>query len=140
MVVHVNASVANKECNEERQGKSSRAKEDTVRCLAPVFRLPFFQRKHADLQSQMVYHSRFSVELLVKEQLINANGVPTNLSAMVTHLFKVEPANFILNRLLMSGLLHEYLKKEKSKVKKDVRASHLTVKLAAILGFFMFRQ
>jgi hypothetical protein len=62
------------------------------------------------------------------------------LAGLVTHLFEVEPANFILNRLLSSGVLHEHLRKCQEKVVKGERRTHLTVKLAAVLGWFLYRR
>jgi len=59
---------------------------------------------------------------------------------MVTHLFEIEPANFILSRLLSSGLLHEYIKAEEPKYNKAERRTHLTVKLTTILAWFLFRR
>eukprot|EP00746_Dinoflagellata_sp_MGD_P125685 gnl/MRDRNA2_/MRDRNA2_60514_c0_seq1.p1 gnl/MRDRNA2_/MRDRNA2_60514_c0~~gnl/MRDRNA2_/MRDRNA2_60514_c0_seq1.p1 ORF type:complete len:1869 (+),score=477.09 gnl/MRDRNA2_/MRDRNA2_60514_c0_seq1:406-5607(+) len=127
---------------EQEGGKTqvARSKKDIATCLGATFKLPFFSREHADLQSEMVYFTRFSIEFLMKEQLLSESGMPRGLSGMVTHLFDIEPANFLLNRILLSGGLHDYLTKESKSVKKDVRSSHLTVKLAGILSFLMYRQ
>mmetsp|Transcript_33055 Transcript_33055/g.51346 ORF Transcript_33055/g.51346 Transcript_33055/m.51346 type:complete len:2017 (-) Transcript_33055:221-6271(-) len=121
------------------QGKiPPRSNEELARCFAPMFSLPFYSSPGADLDVQVPYHTRFSLELLRKEGLIDTEGRTRGLANMVLHLFEVEPANFVLNRLLASGLLHEYLTQEKEKVKKGQRRTDLTVKLTAILAWFLF--
>jgi len=117
-----------------------RSKEEIANNLAPMYSLPFFRSLTAELDMQVAYHTRFSLEFLRKEGLIDDSGVPMSLSSMVTHLFEVEPANFILARLLSSGLLHKYLKEEEPKVIKGIRSTHLTVKLTGVLAWFLFRR
>eukprot|EP00913_Durusdinium_trenchii_P008328 g7822.t1 len=120
--------------------------EAIAKSLAPVFTTPFFESKTADLVTQVAYHSRFSLELLYQEGLIERDGstrksMAPNLANFCAFLFEEEPANLIFGRLLSSGLLHEYLEQEakKKEVKAD-RTTHLTVKLAVVLGWIFFRQ
>jgi len=129
----------NKEYTE--QGKAApRSNEELARTFSPMFSIPFYSSPGAELDIQVPYHTRFSLQLLRQEGLIDECGRTRGLAKMVLHLFEVEPANFVLNRLLASGLLHEYLTKEKDKVKKGVRRTDLTVKLTAILAWFLFPQ
>jgi hypothetical protein len=117
-----------------------RSKAEMAITFAPMYSLPFYRSEVAELDTQVAYHTRFSVEFLRKEGLINELGLTRNLASLVTHLFEVEPANFILSRLLSSGLLHEYLIAEKEKVIKGERRTHLTVKLMGVLAWFLFRR
>lgn len=123
----------------EEDGTLGRPKAEIAKCLAPVFTLPFFQSKTAELVTQVAFHSRFSLEFLYQEGLINRDGTTRNLANLCAHLFEAEPANLIFGRLLSSGLLHEYLNTEAGKMVKGDRKSHLTVKLASVLAWIFFR-
>eukprot|EP00434_Breviolum_minutum_P001097 symbB.v1.2.000961.t1/scaffold39.1/size394969/5 len=126
----------------EEDGTLGRPKAEIAKCLAPVFTLPFFQSKTAELVTQVAFHSRFSLEFLYQEGLINRDGTTRNLANLCAHLFEAEPANLIFGRLLSSGLLHEYLNTEAfgaPKMVKGDRKSHLTVKLASVLAWIFFR-
>ena len=117
-----------------------RTKADIARCLAPLFNLPFFECPKAELETQVAYHTRFSLELLYNEGLIGPNGYTSGLASLVTLLFEYEPANLMLARLLSRGLLHDYLTEAKKKVRKGDRRSHLTVKLTAVLSWLFLRR
>lgn len=123
----------------EEEKALGRPSSEVARCVAPVFTLPFFESKTAELVTQVAYQSRFSLEFLYQEGLIKRDGTTRNLANLCTHLFEAEPANLILVRLLSSGLLHEYLTAEAAKTVKGDRKSHLTVKLASVLGWIFFR-
>lgn len=130
--------------DEEQDKELARSKADIARCLAPAFSIPFFQSKSAELATQVAYFTRFSLEMLYKQGFISLAGT-TNKSAnilanLVTHLFEVEPANFALARLLSSGLLHQYLEREKAHEFKGQRRTHLTVKLLSVLAWIMYRR
>jgi len=130
---------------EEEQGREqgkelARSKEDMLRTLAPLFSMPFFRSELADLDTQVAYHTRFSVDFLYREGLLGGNGMTRGLANLVTQLFEIEPANILLARLLSKGMLHEYLQKEKKKVRKGDRRTHLTVKLVAALGWLLYRR
>jgi len=116
-----------------------RSTESIARSLAPMFSMPFFMSKAADLETQVVYQTRFSLELLHREGLIGPAGETRGLANMVSFLFEVEPANLVLNRLCSKGLLHKYLADAERKVKKGERRTHLTVKLTAVLAWLLFR-
>jgi len=126
---------------DEEQGKELfRSKGDIARVLAPMFCQPFFENPKAELETQVAYHTRYSLELLYDQGLIGPNGYTSGLASLVTMLFETEPANFLLARLLSTGLLHQYLQKESKKVKKGERRTHLTVKLVAVLSWLFYRR
>merc|ERR1711957_397651 len=114
-------------------------KDQVARCMSSTFSLPFFKSSTADLKEQASYHTLFSGQFLLNEGLIDSQGTPTGISNFVTHLFEIEPANFIIGRLLTSGLLHKFVKKAIDD-KKPERQTHPTVRLAGILAWFMFRK
>lgn len=122
------------------KNKPDREKEDIAQCLAPMFSLPFFRSEKADLQTQVKYQTRYAIELLHREGLIYTTAYTQKLANFVSHLFESEPANLFLSRVLCSGALHEYLTTMASQVRKDQRQTHLTVRLAGILGWFMQRR
>lgn len=126
--------------NEEQEKELPRSKVDISRCLAPAFSIPFFQSKSAELATQVAYFTRFSLEILYKQGFINLSGSTNNLANLATHLFEMEPANFALARLLSSGLLHQYLEREKPNERKGERRTHLTVKLLSVLAWMMYRR
>jgi len=106
-------------------------------CFAAAVKIPFIRSTNL-LEKQVATFSRFAVELLRKESLLSGNGYTRNLSGMVTHLFEVEPANLILNRILSKGLLHRYLSEQE--VIKTNKTTWRTVRLASVLGWFIQRQ
>jgi len=124
----------------EQERALARTKEEIARTLAPMFSLPFFQSRTADLETQVAYQNRFLLEFLHREGLISPSGSTRNLANLVTYLFDIEPANFILNRLLSKGLLHKFLLDERKKVKKGDRKSHLTVRLTSVLAWLLHRR
>mmetsp|Transcript_70413 Transcript_70413/g.168645 ORF Transcript_70413/g.168645 Transcript_70413/m.168645 type:complete len:1423 (-) Transcript_70413:98-4366(-) len=117
-----------------------RDKEDVEKCISPMFRHPFFRSATALLEKQVVTFSRFATELHIREQMLTKGAMTRNLSGMVTHLFEVEPANMILNRIISKGLLHRYLTEQAQDVMKGDKKTLLTVKLAGVLGWFVYRQ
>mmetsp|Transcript_89239 Transcript_89239/g.277466 ORF Transcript_89239/g.277466 Transcript_89239/m.277466 type:complete len:979 (-) Transcript_89239:73-3009(-) len=124
----------------EQQKPLPRTREEIVKTLAPMFSLPFFQSKTADLETQVTYQTRFLLEFLQRENLVGPTGGTRNLANMVTFLFEIEPANFMLNRLFSKGLLHKFLLEQEKKVKKGDRKTHLTVKLTSVLAWLLFRR
>merc|ERR1712137_1089509 len=118
----------------------ARCKEDMAKCLCPVFSEPFFKSATADLPAQVKYHTVFSGQFLLNEGLIDINGNPTGISNFVTHLFEIEPANFIVGKLLVNGLLHDFLRRQQKHEKKGERRTHLTVKLTEVLAWFLYRK
>eukprot|EP00928_Gymnodinium_smaydae_P014150 TRINITY_DN15141_c0_g2_i3.p1 TRINITY_DN15141_c0_g2~~TRINITY_DN15141_c0_g2_i3.p1 ORF type:complete len:1998 (-),score=638.27 TRINITY_DN15141_c0_g2_i3:221-6076(-) len=132
------------EAQDKAKYEQMRDKADLARCLVPMFSLPFFRSEEAggdsELQTQVLFHTRFSIELLLREGLIGSDGGTRNLANLVSHLFEAEPANLVLSRILTSGVLHQYLVAEKKKERKGDRRSHLTVKLTAVLAWLFFRK
>jgi len=132
--------VANDKKIHDRDRFMLKSKEELARCLNPMFSAPFFRSDKADLETQVRYHARFSLELLCREGLVDANGNSKNLAGLASHLFDSEPANFLMARVLASGALHSYLKSETKKVKKGDRSTSVTVKLTAVLAALIFRK
>jgi hypothetical protein len=123
-----------------RDSAMVRSLADIARCFTPVFSLPFFKSDKVELETQVLYYTRFSIELLVRERLLDREVKTCGLANLVSHLFEIEPANLVLARLLTSGVLHDYLVKEEKKYKKSERKTHLTVKLTNILSWFLYRR
>ncbi|CCG81092.1 Uncharacterized helicase C694.02 [Taphrina deformans PYCC 5710] len=55
---------------------------------------------------QILYHIRFSIEYLRREQLLDASGQPIKLAAPVSHLYYQEPSNFAFAALMRGGIFH----------------------------------
>ncbi|KAH8110039.1 hypothetical protein DFH11DRAFT_1806074 [Phellopilus nigrolimitatus] len=58
-------------------------------------------------KEQLLHHLRFSIDYLRRAGLIDVNGKPMNLYAIVAHLYHTEPSNFALITLMRSGVLHK---------------------------------
>lgn len=117
-----------------------RGKDEIGLNISTLFSSPFFSSKTADLETQVFYHTRFVVDFLYKEGLLNTDGSTRGLANLVTHLFEIEPANFIFARLLGKGLIHEYLVRAQKHESKADRRTHLTVKLVTLLSWFLYRK
>lgn len=59
---------------------------------------------------QILYHIRFSIEYLRREQLLDAFGQPIKLAAPVSHLYYQEPSNFAFAALMRGGIFHKLCK------------------------------
>lgn len=64
---------------------------------------------HANDQ-QILYHIRYSIEYLRREQLLDASGQPIKLAAPVAHLYYQEPSNFAFAALMRGGIFHTICK------------------------------
>jgi ATP-dependent RNA helicase DDX60 len=57
-------------------------------------------------RQQVLHHFRFSIEYLLRQNLINSSGESVALAGLISHLYYTEPANFALAELLRSGVFH----------------------------------
>jgi ATP-dependent RNA helicase DDX60 len=57
-------------------------------------------------RQQVLHHFRFSIEYLLRQNLINSSGENIALSGLIMHLYYTEPANFALAELLRMGVFH----------------------------------
>ncbi|KIJ46122.1 hypothetical protein M422DRAFT_165687 [Sphaerobolus stellatus SS14] len=55
----------------------------------------------------LLHHLRFSIDYLLRAQLLNPNGEPLNLAGLVNHLYYHEPSNLALAALLANGCIHD---------------------------------
>ena len=60
---------------------------------------------------QVLHHFRFSIEYLLRQNLINSSGDSVALAGLISHLYYTEPANFALAELLRYGVFHRICKK-----------------------------
>jgi ATP-dependent RNA helicase DDX60 len=55
---------------------------------------------------QVLHHFRFSIEYLLRQNLVNSVGNSVALAGLINHLYFTEPSNFALAVLLRSGVFH----------------------------------
>jgi ATP-dependent RNA helicase DDX60 len=55
---------------------------------------------------QVLHHFRFSIEYLLRQNLVNSAGNSVALAGLINHLYFTEPSNFALVVLLRSGVFH----------------------------------
>src|SRR5277367_87199 len=60
---------------------------------------------------QVLHHFRFSIEYLLRQNLINSSGDSVALAGLISHLYYTEPANFALAELLRYGVFHRICEK-----------------------------
>ncbi|RIA88406.1 hypothetical protein C1645_826376 [Glomus cerebriforme] len=72
-----------------------------------LFSESFFCLGKEYLSEQIKHHLRFSIEYLMRENLIDQKGNLINLSAMVSHLYYAEPSNFAFSVLFKHGVFHK---------------------------------
>ena len=63
---------------------------------------------------QVLHHFRFSIEYLLRQNLINGSGDNVALAGLISHLYYTEPANFALAELLRYGVFHRICEKFES--------------------------
>jgi ATP-dependent RNA helicase DDX60 len=65
-----------------------------------------FEHSH----QQVLHHFRFSIEYLLRQNLINNSGHNVALAGLASHLYYTEPANFALAEFLRYGVFHRILR------------------------------
>ena len=55
---------------------------------------------------QVLHHFRFSIEYLLRQNLVNSSADSVGMAGLVSHLYYTEPANFALVELLRNGVFH----------------------------------
>ena len=75
---------------------------------------PLICKNQPELDLQLKHHFLFSVELLVRQGLIDEKGNPQGLAGLATHLHYHEPSNFVLVTFLRDGLLHDFCRNARS--------------------------
>jgi ATP-dependent RNA helicase DDX60 len=60
---------------------------------------------------QVLHHFRFSIEYLLRQNLINRSGDNVALAGLTSHLYYTEPSNFVLAELLRYGVFHRICEK-----------------------------
>ncbi|RIA88407.1 hypothetical protein C1645_877420 [Glomus cerebriforme] len=85
-----------------------------------LFGESFFCLDKEYLSEQIKHHLRFSIEYLMRENLIDQKGNLINLSAMVSHLYYAEPSNFAFSVLFKHGVFHRICSKLKTNLHEEV--------------------
>lgn len=68
---------------------------------------PFLAAADPAARAQLSHMADFGLAYLASSHLIDAAGRPVGLAGLVTHLFWQDPANFMLVKLLSSGVVHQ---------------------------------
>lgn len=82
--------------------------------------------------SQVLHHFRFSIEYLLRQNLINSSGHSVALAGLISHLYYTEPSNFALAELLRSGVFHRICERF-NPVKPDSRILESMIHILAHL-------
>jgi ATP-dependent RNA helicase DDX60 len=85
---------------------------------------------------QVLHHFRFSIEYLLRQNLIDGSGQTIALAGLIMHLYYTEPANFALAELLRAGVFHE-ISRNFNPSKPD---SHILEAMVHILAHLFCRQ
>ncbi|PFH46597.1 hypothetical protein AMATHDRAFT_69528 [Amanita thiersii Skay4041] len=83
-----------------------------VNAVRTVLSLPSISFGSEVGRHQLLHHLRFSLEYLRRNNLLDSEGKPMNLYAIVAHLYYTEPSNLALVALLQSGVLHKICSQE----------------------------
>ncbi|GES95532.1 P-loop containing nucleoside triphosphate hydrolase protein [Rhizophagus clarus] len=107
-----------------------------------LFGKSFFCLGKEYLSEQIKHHLRFSIEYLMRENLLDQNGNVINLSAMASHLYYVEPSNFAFSVLFKHGVFHKICSKLKtnSSQEKDKVTNELTIILSYLFSRVKLRK
>lgn len=72
-----------------------------------LFTNSFFEKGNEIHNEQIIHHLKFSIEYLLREKLIRSDGSLIGFSGIVSHLYYLEPANFLFASILRSGILRK---------------------------------
>eukprot|EP00775_Hariotina_reticulata_P012834 gene12834-12962_t len=67
---------------------------------------PFLAADDASAREQLGHMTDFGLAYLAASHLIDSSGQPVGLADLACHLYWTDPANFVLARLLSSGVIH----------------------------------
>ncbi|CAG8674010.1 7842_t:CDS:2 [Gigaspora margarita] len=81
---------------------NSEDKDYSKKAVSGLFGDSFFCLGKEHLSGQIKHHLRFSIEYLGRENILDQEGNPINLSGMISHLYYTEPSNFA-----MAGVFHK---------------------------------
>ncbi|KAF0529893.1 P-loop containing nucleoside triphosphate hydrolase protein [Gigaspora margarita] len=80
-------------------GRSGRRDYDLIghlKAVSGLFVGSFFCLGKEHLSGQIKHHLRFSIEYLIRENILDQERTPINLSGMISHLYYAEPSNFAM--------------------------------------------
>jgi superfamily II DNA/RNA helicase len=94
------------------QQASQQIIEDASEKLMRLLNQPLFGHgKSLPKTKQLVqHHFRFSIEFLLRQEYIDLDGKILQFTGATTHLFYLEPFNFLFMYFLRKGLFHQLLK------------------------------
>ncbi|CAG8744697.1 9432_t:CDS:2, partial [Gigaspora margarita] len=75
--------------------------------VSGLFGDSFFCLGKEHLSGQIKHHPRFSIEYLIRENILDQEGTPIDLSGIITHLYYTEPSNFAMAALFKHDVFHE---------------------------------
>ena len=91
--------------------KTKGAKKDLVeacRCsVMHTLQKPLCHLAHPALAPVLPAHARYTAEMLMAANLIDASGEPSPLATLAEHLHTADPSNLAFIALLQSGALHQ---------------------------------
>jgi hypothetical protein len=92
----------------EQAAKTNNVEFVTDECIRLVNQPAFYLGDNTiDTSAQLKHHLRFSLEFLLREDLLSPEGAPGQHSGLLAHMAYLEPSNFILNKFIKSGLMHK---------------------------------
>ena len=71
---------------------------------------PFITHQSPSLQNQLRYYFLFVTDFLIRQAIIDENGIPLGFSGLISHIHYHEPGNIAFVNLLKKGVFHPFCK------------------------------
>ncbi|KAF8511366.1 hypothetical protein JB92DRAFT_2934736 [Gautieria morchelliformis] len=94
--------------------------EYAVTAVSTILSLPQISIGSEIGRLELLHHLRFSIDYLLRAQLLSSDGQPLNLAGIVTHLYYQEPNNLAFVALLRSGVIHRICDQSQGKAARDL--------------------
>nr|XP_047132693.1 probable ATP-dependent RNA helicase DDX60 [Hydra vulgaris] len=112
-----------------------KANDNTLIRMLALLKYPLLLKEYPELDSQFKHFFFFSVQFLIREELLKSDGTPQGLAGLASHLHYHEPCNLSFVSLLNSGVFHKYCING-TRLKNGLYTAQFLEDLISVLSYF----
>ncbi|OII78124.1 DEAD DEAH box helicase [Cryptosporidium andersoni] len=107
----------------------------SLKALVKFFKDPLYSVGHSqEFHNKLIASQfRFTVDFLQRSQVLNAHGICTGYSGIISHMFEFEGTNLLLVKLIQSGIIFKYLFDEGSTEQYSAENTYSVLKSGKLL-------
>ena len=116
------------------QTRKEEMTKDAVSRALCLLEHPLIARSNPQIVSQLKFYFMYCTEYLVRQNLIDAKGIPVGFAGIASHLHYHEPYNLAFCHLLQQGVFHSMCHKNEKGAISDQTLRDLLVVLSFLFG------